>query len=342
MTYSSKKLLITLMAFLILVFFGFGIASASLDQPSVGQTVPTRTPVPQPTKDEPPKEEPPKEETGGGGNPQPADTPVPPTQTPVPVTLAPTPIDGFIAPTRCGDPFFVANLGSVNVRLEPTTESEIIAKLVYLEARQVIGRSAEEPWWQVLLPDTSIGWVYDTAGEMVGVLEFVPVINADGTPANEIAWQPTPDLFCPTLTPTTEPTETETPIPTETPQPSPTASEQSIASIDDSEGTNEKPAGGGGTEETSVPVEITIDPQVISSLPEEEDQLSALVSAEQADLDSERELSQKPESPSAVVSGSQTATNGSGGFSWPIVAGLILIVFGIGALIFQRRQESEN
>ena len=264
---------------------------------------------------------------------------MPPTSTPIPVTLAPTPIDGFVSPSRCGDPFFVASLGTVNVRVEPNTESEVIAKLVYLEARQVLGRSAEDAWWQVLLPSTEIGWVFDGAGEMVGQMEVVPIIAADGSHTNDSIWVPTPDSFCPSPTPSPVPTATETP------EPKPTASERLAPSdTDKDEEVDDEPVdGSGATEETSAPVapiEITIDPQAISALPDAEEPFIEVEENTQSSALISRESTQKPEGSVTVISSGTGAATAERGVSWPVLVGLVLIIFGIGALIFQRYQDN--
>ncbi len=326
MTYSSKKLLTSLLLLTLCAFFGFSAASANLDDSLVGNTVPTRTPVPpppeptQPQKEEPSNPNPPSND--------PAPTAVPPTATPEPVIIAPTPINGFVSPTRCGEPFFVATLGSINVRSAPTTESEILSKMVYLEARQVLGRWEGGAWWLILQPDTSSGWVYDETGSMVGVMEIVPIVDADGKPGSEPTWNPTPDLQCPTLTPTAVPTEEPTatataePPPTQTPRP--TAAQKTVPAKNDEEDSE--------TTAAALAVTVTIDPSAISALPQTDE------SPIEPAVISDRESTQKPESPSAIIGGQAEATSSSG-FSWPIIVGILLVLFGIGTLVFQNRQE---
>ncbi len=320
---SSNKLLTSLFLLVLLTFFGFSAVSANLDDALISNTVPTRTPPPAPTE---PKEEP-KEEPKNEDNNNPQPTAVPPTTTPVPVTIAPTPINGFVSPTRCGEPFFVATLGTINVRSEPNTESEILSKMVYLEARQVLGRWDGGAWWLILQPDTSSGWVFDATGSMVGVMESVPLVAADGSGSSaEPAWVPTPDLECPTVTPTTvpteEPTATATPEPTATETPRPTAAQKTV--LPKAEDENLTPT-----------ATVTVDPSVISALPQTDD------SPIEASNIVDRESTQKQESPSSV-SGSQVNSVSSSGISWPIILGIILILFGIGTLVFQNRQEKPD
>ena len=331
MKYSSSKLLAVLVTLILFSIYGFQAASANLHEEFVGLTVPTRTPIPQPT--EVPKE--PTKDQGnnnsGGDNSSPQPTAIPPTATPVPVTLAPTPVDGFVRPTRCGDPFFVATLGTINVRSQPNTESEIVAKMVYLEARQVLGRWSQDSWWQILLPDTSIGWVFDGAGSMIGVMEVVPLINADGSPASDPIWQPTPDLVCPTLAPTEIPTEapTATAVPN-TPTPRPTAAQRTVApSSNDDSG-----VASGGSADPAPTIPVTIDPNVISALPESSE---SAIEPEAIIID--RESTQKQEAPTSITSGQSTASYATPLVRWPIILGICLILFGVGTLIIQRRKE---
>ena len=329
-------MLITLILLIAFAIYGFRSASANLDHGFVSNTVPTRTPIPQPTE-VPPTSQPaePTESNDGnnGGNNGQNDNSSPLTATPspptaVPVTIAPTPINGFVEPTRCGDPFFVATLGTINVRSEPSTDGEIVSKMVYLEARQVLGRWSEDSWWKVLLPDTSTGWVYDSTGSMIGVMEGVPVINTDGTPADQVIWQPTPDLECPTITPEATATETasltETAEPTETSTPVPTAAKR----------TTNSETGAGGSADPAPTTEVTIDPSVISALPQTQD------SPIESSVIVERESTQKQEIPSSVTtSGSSIGSSNTPLLRWPIIVGILLILFGVTTLFIQRRKE---
>lgn len=318
------------MLLVLLTVYGFKAASAEIDTGAGSFTVPTRTPFAPPT-DTPEPQKPTESpdqggNNGGDQNSTPEPTPLPPTATPIPVTLAPTPVDGFVSPKRCGNPFFVANLGTVNVRQQPTTDSEIVGKMVYLEARQILGRFADDAWWQILLPDTSLGWVYDSTGSMIGILEIVPLINADGSPATDPIWQPTPDLFCPTLTPTNEPTITPSPTIHMTPSatPEPTATEASTA-VDDSSDNDSL---------IIAAITVTIDPNAISPLPE---QLGSAVLP--ADIN-DRGTSLKPEFTGEEISNANSNIEGlTSLFSWPLILGFLLILFGVVALIFQRKQE---
>ena len=317
---------IGLIAFVI-SYYGSQTAFAGFNEPA-SQTVPTRTPVPAPTNPPPPTEKP-KENNNNNNPPPPTNTPVAtPTATLPPVTFAPTPIGGIINPDRCGEPYFIASLGTVNVRSLPSTDGEVITQMVYLEARQILARAADVAWWQILLPDTSTGWVFDSTGSMVGMMESVPVLNSDGSPAPEPLWQPTPDLFCPTVTPSPIPTETATPPPTEaasatpipTNTPAPTVTAVAIAESGDSD---------------PVPTPMP-DPSIISPLPDEVEAIDSSRNKRPAP-----ELSESSDFSAESNTNSSTAAeppSSSGGINWPIVVGVGLILVGFAALLFQRRQ----
>ena len=206
----------------VMAFVGISAAFASLESPSspISQTVPTRTPIPQPTEPQPTS----KPNNNNNNNNQPQPTAVP-TETPY---VPPTLISDVVQLDQCGDPFFVAAFGGVNVRSIPSTDGDVVGKMAFLDTRQVLARTANDTWWQILLPDTTTGWVFDGAGQMIGLMESAPVVNPDGSPVTEISWQPTPDPFCPTVTPSPTPTNTATPLPTNTPTPEPSPTVEAV------------------------------------------------------------------------------------------------------------------
>lgn len=337
----TKNIFTFLLAVGLFTLYGLQPVSAGFSKP-VGDTVPTRTPTAPtpapPTAKPPPKKDPPKNQP-----PPPTSTPVnTPTPTPLPVTIAPTPVGGIVQTDRCGEPYFVANLGTVNVRDEPSVEGEVVAKMVYLEARQVLARAADVSWWQVLLPDTSAGWVFDSTGSMVGIMESVPVINPDGSPADEPVWQPTPDLFCPTLTPSPIPTETATPAPTDvpsatpeptnTPEPEPTATEDAAA-VAEAESESE-------SEEAAQPPTVEPDPNIVSPLPDQVE----IVDAERNKRTSPEMLITENTSTDDTTPPTDDTTppTAGNGYNWPILIGIGLILFGFVALFFQKRQNTSE
>ncbi|MFT5197350.1 MAG: hypothetical protein ACI85U_004391, partial [Candidatus Promineifilaceae bacterium] len=216
-------------------------------------------------------------------------------------------------------------LGPVNIRLQPSTESDIVAKLVYLEALQVLARAADSSWWQVLLHDTSTGWVFDSTGSMVGLMESVPVINPDGSLASEAAWQPTPDLFCPTAEPS--PTPTVTPVPSETPTEVPT----------------DVPSATPPPEPTQEVAAIAVassepDSGVISPLPDDP-KTSSENSSKQPASESSQVIDSASSNNSSANSASTSQPPAGGSFNWVILTGIALVLFGFVALIFQSRRK---
>jgi len=175
-------------------------------------TIPTRTPTPVPTEP-------------GGGNDNPPPPPPPPatdipateppaTPTAEPFTPAPTPEGGFF-PTAapCAEnPTVFANLGTTNVRQGPGVEYDAINQLVFLEVRQIIGRTANAPWWLITLEDGSSGWVADNAVSANGNLLLVPIVDPpalDGVvPTPGAPFNPGINSGCPPPTTTSVPTDT--------------------------------------------------------------------------------------------------------------------------------------
>ncbi|MBN1679526.1 MAG: PD40 domain-containing protein [Anaerolineae bacterium] len=146
------------------------------------------------------------------------DTPtLAPTQTATPIT--PTATDESTAtatitktPTPA-TPVVVAQR-SIAARLGPGSQYPIVMNLDAGDWFDITGISEDGAWYQVLLPDGSLGWVAASGAlvDAVGDLGVVPIVAA-----------PT-DIPTSTLTPTvTEtPTVTDTPTPTETLTPTPT------------------------------------------------------------------------------------------------------------------------
>lgn len=237
---------------LIVLFFSLLLASFFLTESrrtvvyslTENFTVPTRTPTPAPP---PPTQPPPPDDGGGGGSdPQPEPTqsqsPADPTATATTaVNFAPTPEGGFFPTAEaCSTQPTLLAQATTNVRQGPGIDYGVISQLIFLEVRPIIGRAGEAPWWQILLANGDIGWVFDEIVQTQGNLSVVPIIEAppiDGispTPGSD--WTPEIPATCtiaptwtaePTQTPTTDPqneaTTTpdslETPVvPTEAPQ----------------------------------------------------------------------------------------------------------------------------
>lgn len=247
-------LLTTITAILLLLIFYLATAQIATGAESY-QTVPTRTPVPQPTSSG-------GGGGGGGGNnggsgggggggsQSPSNT-----ATPVLPTLTPTlePLNFALEP--CGSLIFAADLGRVNVRSGPGTDYEEIREIPFAETVAVVGRAEFAEWWEIEFDDGEQGWVADSTGTVFGnngrarLIDAPPLENGN-TPTPGPRWQPTAVPQCPTLTPsptllpptstprpsatpTTEPTATDVPPPTPslTPLP-PTASPEPTATAE--------------------------------------------------------------------------------------------------------------
>jgi hypothetical protein len=194
---------------------------------SVNQsTVPTRTPTSKPVTPKP-------------RDPSPTPQLSPTGQTEIPssptIDLVLTPEGGYL-PTAvpCTEPPTVQALDTVNIRLGPSLDFELIGELVFLEVQPIVGRSEFVPWWLIELADKSTGWVIDEAVSVSGYIGNVPVADsdlaADATPSPQSTWAPTVEPQCTPL-----PTHTQTPPATSTP------TKESVASPDITESTTKSP-----------------------------------------------------------------------------------------------------
>jgi hypothetical protein len=189
-------------------------------------TVPTRTPTPVPVTPKP-----------GKSSPTPQLSPTAQTEiASSPTTdLVLTPAGGYLlTAVPCTEPPTAQALDTVNIRLGPGIDFELIGELVFLEVRPIVGRSEFAPWWLIELADNSTGWVIDEAVSVSGYIGNVPVADsdlaADATPSPQSTWAPTVEPQCTPL-----PTHTQTPLPTSTP------TKESAASPDITEATTKSP-----------------------------------------------------------------------------------------------------
>ncbi len=115
---------------------------------------------------------------------------IPPTSTPTSTpTYTPTPHPEIVVQTQ-----------RLNVRAGPSTLHPRIAQVRQGDVLEVIGKTPDGTWWQIRLPDGTIGWVYARLVQGQGPMEDVQVAQNIPTPP------PTP-----TYTPTPRPTPTPTP-----------------------------------------------------------------------------------------------------------------------------------
>jgi hypothetical protein len=217
--------------FLVFILF-IGLAASVFFLPGGGAkeaaglpnfTIPTRTPTGQPTSPSAPTNTRPPTNTPAPTaqptNPaQPTDSPPPPgdTATPLPVppaetgspTVAPnTPISGsWPTAVACGVPPTIQTQGASRVRSGPGTDYTVVANLLALEVRPIVGRAANSPWWLIELAPNQTGWIADSVVAVQGYIGSLPIvapppINGQA-PTPGALWQPTAVPNCPTATAT--------------------------------------------------------------------------------------------------------------------------------------------
>lgn len=130
-----------------------------------------------------------------------------------------------LPPTPSG-PMVIAQT-AVNVRQGPGTAYAIVAVLAEGQRQTIVGKTADEQWWQVQLDTRTHGWVYARTMQSTGDTSAIAVISdipgpPSPTPAPVTATAPPATPIPPTSTPP-PPTATALP-PTSTPlPPTPTA-----------------------------------------------------------------------------------------------------------------------
>lgn len=348
--------------FFLPLFFLFGLmafyATTAVTQ-AQSPTIPTRTPVSQPTAVPPtsaPATLPPDNggggdngggDNGGGNNPPPAtNTPVPPANTATPTRIPPTPtasttpMGGFITPEPCGDALFLASNGPVNVRQEPTTAARLLDQLVLNEARPIIGRYVSDQWWLIRLADGTEGWVADFTGQTYGYTTLVPVLDrtkaASDTAAN---WTPTQDPSCPDETPTPTPTATATATATLHPTVTASATPATAASQNTTSPTPQATAEAeNSTTSTNENNEDTAENPSQTATPTTEPtaivQANTPVPAAPSNTDTPNNLG-TGQANTATTPINTNAENG-GSTNWLLISGITLILGGFGYGIYQR------
>jgi hypothetical protein len=132
------------------------------------QTVPTRTPTPEPA---PPTEPPPP----------PTDTPVPPppTHTAVPPTHTPAPLATLVVST----PVILAMLEvdvTTNVYSGPGFDFSVVGSLERGDTAPIMGRTTDSSWWQIGFLEGR-GWVSDEDVTASPAAYDVPIISVSST-----------------------------------------------------------------------------------------------------------------------------------------------------------------
>lgn len=90
------------------------------------------------------------------------------------------------SPDAPDGPYFETT-GVTNVRSNPTTEAEIVARLPEGEQVPVIGKLESGDWWQIEVADApdGVGWVAAEVVEFVGDSAAVPVVTPPDAPTPE-------------------------------------------------------------------------------------------------------------------------------------------------------------
>jgi hypothetical protein len=168
-------------------------------------------------------------------------TPEPPLRTPhatfTPTPLGPTPTPAPAEPNTASasadaappaaQPAEVAiaviNDELVNIRNAPSlTASEVVQMAVRGTEFTVVGRSADDEWWQLCCVDGAQVWVYESYVDTTGPVDALPVVDQAAAAPTATPEPPPPAPEQPTAPPTAPPTAaapTDTPQPTDTPPP---------------------------------------------------------------------------------------------------------------------------
>jgi uncharacterized protein YgiM (DUF1202 family) len=128
------------------------------------QTVPTRTPIPEPTEPPPP--------TNTPAQPPPTNTPVPP-----PPKDTPVPPPSTSAPTPTAEPALVVANADTEVYSGAGPDHNVVGSLKAGDTAPVVGRNAEGSWWQIVFQG-STAWVPDAVVTANPAAYNVPVAAA--------------------------------------------------------------------------------------------------------------------------------------------------------------------
>ncbi len=146
-----------------------------------------------------------------------------PTNTPT-VTSSPTPATPIAVARR-----------SITARTGPGAQYPAADTLEAETSLDIVGISDDGAWYQIILPDGSLGWIASSASlvDVAGDVNVVPIALAPtdtptNTPTATITNTPT---NTPTDTPTNTPTRTPTSTPTATPLPSETPTPTATSSV---------------------------------------------------------------------------------------------------------------
>ena len=99
----------------------------------------------------------------------------------IPATQAPQPSTGGPAPV------IATAKENVRVRAAPSASSQQVGSLNIGDTAQVVGRTAANDWWQILLPSNlSVrGWILASFADVSGQVQSVPVVSSGSAPAQQ-------------------------------------------------------------------------------------------------------------------------------------------------------------
>ncbi len=110
-------------------------------------------------------------------------------------TSTPVPVDTT--------PRVTANNSAVNLRLGPGTHYEVVSVLPQGQSLEIVGRSADSAWWQVISP-AGLLWIAAGVTTASNITPDIPIVSAPPPPTNTPTPTP-PPLPTPTPTPTQQP-----------------------------------------------------------------------------------------------------------------------------------------
>ena len=108
-------------------------------------------------------------------------TPEPPTVPPEPATATPTPTPEATPTPRVA--MLLANEGNVNIRSGPDSSFEVVGALLDAGRLPIVGRLSNNSWWQVRLPNGTLGWIANSVS-LAENAEDVPIVEAPPLPGN--------------------------------------------------------------------------------------------------------------------------------------------------------------
>jgi hypothetical protein len=117
--------------------------------------------------------------------PPPTETPIPPTATPVPPSPTTSPTAVPPTPTPTPVPITGTVKATLNVRESPSLTAKVIGVLKKSDTLTLLARSQDKKWLEINYPldSTSNGWVIAALVQSTAVLDTLPTMSAQGTPA---------------------------------------------------------------------------------------------------------------------------------------------------------------